>query len=280
MGHSIKLHGGASFDWMFATSDPSKLPDGDSVVNEPEWGGMTVMLATFDSNIAASNYGSSESAIIGYRIYKKSDEENMTFVAEIATGAKAVHDYGVCSKDSVVYLIYPITLDENGNAVYMAPVVTNSALADFSAYTLIDLVRHDDRTFTVGDYVWNFYINAEPIDFSHNMQTTTQETYSRYPHIRRGDQNYVSGSLSAYAGHIVEHGKYVEDQRLFGKWASFLDSKNPKLLTDPFGHKYIVEITSSSHKTEDYSPAPTTISFDFAEIANADDYSVYAEILE
>lgn len=280
MGHSVKLHGGVTFDWMFATSDPSKLPDGNIITAEPGWSGTTSMLATFKTDIAASDYSGAETSVMGYRIYKKTGDTGMVFVAEITSGTKFLHDYGIRSGDDTVYLIYPITTDESGKTVYSAPVVTSPIKVDCETYTLVDLVQNDDKSFIVGNYVWSFYVNAETIDFSHNMQTITQETHSRYPHVRRGSQNYVSGSLSAYAGYVVEGGKYVEDQHVFDKWTSFLNSTEPKLLTDPFGHKYIVEVTNSSHKTEDYFPAPTVISFDFAEIANADDYSVYAEIVE
>ena len=251
MGHSVKLHGGVTFDWMFATSDPSKLPDGNIITAEPGWSGTTSMLATFKTDIAASDYSGTETSVTGYRIYKKTGDTGMVFVAEITSGTNILHDYGIRSGDDTVYLIYPITTDESGKTVYSAPVVTSPIKVDCETYTLVDLV-----------------------------QTITQETHSRYPHVRRGSQNYVSGSLSAYAGYVVDGGKYVEDQHVFDKWTSFLNSTEPKLLTDPFGHKYIVEVTNSSHKTEDYFPAPTVISFDFAEIANADDYSVYAEIVE
>lgn len=278
MGHSIKLHGGASFDWMFATSDPSKLPDGNLITAEPVWGGATSLLATFSDGTAASNYGSAFDSIVGYRIYKKADDSRMIFVADVGSGTKELRDYCVKSGDRVSFLIYPIMVDKDGNTSYTAPATTDAVLAEFYAYTLIELLPGDGKAFTVGSYVWHFYINAELSDFSHNMQTSIQETHTKYPHIRRTAQNYISGSLSAYAGSIIEDGRYVEDQSVFDKWSSFLDSTNPKLLTDPFGHKYIVEITGSYHKTEDYSPAPTTISFDFTEIANADDYSVYEEI--
>lgn len=277
MGHSVKLHGGATFDWMFATSDPSKIPDGINVIDEPVWGGTTFMLANFSDNISASNYGSSAASIIGYRIYKKTNTADMSLVADVSPNIKALCDYGAKSGDRATYLIYPMTVDDDGNIVYMAPVISDSIDVEFNTYTLAELVRNDGTSFIVGDYVWHFYVNAEPIDFSHNMQTTVQTTHSRYPHIRRSKQNYISGSVSAYAGAVIECGKYVEDQHVFDKWAAFLDSTNPKLLTDPFGHKYIVEITSTSHKVEDYTPSPTTITFDFVEIANADDYSVYAE---
>ena len=278
MNHSVKIHGGATFDWMFASSNSSELPDGETITAEPEWSGDTFMLANFDDNISASEYGSSVDSIVKHRIYKRSSyDSKMKLVAEVASGEEAVRDYAIRSGESIEYIIYPIS-ETNGVQSFMAPVVINAGKIEFGTFALIDLKRYDDVSFMPGDYVWNFYANVSASEYKHNISATVQNVNSKYPNVRRGLQNYVSGSITAYAGRVTDRGEYTEDQSVFDKWSDFLDSNNPKLLTDPFGHKYIVEVTSSSHKVEDYNTPPTSITFEFTEIDNADAYSVFDEV--
>lgn len=277
MKHSVKIHGGATYDWLFATADTSKLPNGSSITAEPEWEGNTSMLAKFNGNTSASNYGSSVDLITRYMVYKrKVGDSSLSFVADIPSTEHVLYDYAERSGNRIEYIIYPV-YDSDGTDIFMSPVITHPVDVEFNTYSLVELKKYDDFSYSVGDFVWNFCANASLSEFTHNISATVQSVNSKYPYIRKNAQNYVSGSLTAYAGNVTECGKYTEEQSVFDKWASFLNSKNPKLLTDPFGHKYIVEVTASSHEVADYDTPPTSIKFDFVEIADADSFSVFGE---
>ncbi len=274
MKDKITIHGGCSWDYVYATKDASTLPD-QAEYQSPAWDVNTIMYAEFTDDISGSNYKSAAGLISGYSVYREGDEDKiLKFVAAIPAKENIVEDYGVKSTEAVSYRIYPILQSESG-VIYSSPVVSERVHVSYDTWTLMTIKHVKDNMYTVGDYVWNFYLDAEPDEYSHNIAANEQNTDGKYPHIHRGNQNYISGGLTAYAGYVDDNGAYREPQFVFDKWDKFLSSRDPKLLTDPYGHKMIVEITSSSHSVDNYHAIPTKIKFSFSEIKDASDISVY-----
>lgn len=276
MKHSIKIHGSAVFDYIYATSDPSKLPNEQSYITyeEPKWEESTIALATFASSIDASSFESMEGSLVAYDIYRRDASGNRpTYIGRMSPSDKAIYDYGVRSGDQVKYTIFPI-VEIDGEVVRSSSFETESITPSFRSWTLTEMVYVDDGIYQKGEYEWNFYVGVEADEISHVLSSSAHTTNSRYPHIVQQATNYVTSGLAANAGYILCNGEYKEPQMVFRKWEEFLNSKKLKMITDPFGHKYIVTINDSSHLSNDDSKNSTTIRFSYTEVASADDISL------
>lgn len=66
---------------------------------------------------------------------------------------------------------------------------------------------------------------------------------------------------------------------LLDKWRSFCYSGNPKLLRDAKGQRFIVQLTDTSNTTQEtWNMRPEEISFNWVEIADANDITIVEEI--
>lgn len=276
MASNIKIHGGASYDYVYVTTDHNRLPS-DDTYNEPSWESASIMLATFDKDIDGSNYSSVTGSIVGYDVLRSDiTTAKPVYVARLSTEEKRIYDYSARSKDTCSYTIYPIiNSDETGAEQYSSPFSTESILPIYDTWTLINIVKEGDTVYHRGEFEWNFYVSSQPEQFTHNMGVELKETNSRYPSILKKNKNYTTGGLTVSSGFITDNGDYAENDFVFMRWEDFLNNKDPKMITDPYGHKYIVEITDSNHVSENYDANHTVISFSFVEIADASDISVY-----
>ena len=98
-----------------------------------------------------------------------------------------------------------------------------------------------------------------------------------YPTVSMGKANYATGSFSGLIGKVRKNG-YEEDATLLEQWNDFCANSQLKLFKDRKGHKYIVDVTSSSSQVSDETrEQATTVSVGWTQIGNADDYVIIGD---
>ena len=73
--------------------------------------------------------------------------------------------------------------------------------------------------------------------------------------------------------------EYINDStEKKNRWNLFANTPTPKVLTDPKGESMIVDITPLDYNVDfTLLQTPTTIRFEFTEIASVDDITVYSK---
>ena len=125
--------------------------------------------------------------------------------------------------------------------------------------------------------VWLFQSNVASDSTTQNFSKTTYQTLTEYPTVSMGKSNYSSGSFSGLIGRVRKDG-YYEDAALLEDWNKFCANSQLKLFKDRKGHKYIVDITSTSSQIEDATrEQATTVSVGWTQIGDAEDYVIIGD---
>lgn len=251
----------------------------DNIAN-PTWEDATVMLASFDEeSLNASNYPGLSADISGYAIFRQDDDtEELKQIAEVGKETQKIIDYNTRSGLSAKYSIYPV-VEKDGKSIFGAVLTTDAVSVERYGWTLVAINNDKNRkehSVSKSD-IWYFWLNCETDSIEQNLSLTFENSLGKYPHATAGKTNYKSGSLSALIGDLDECDNYYEE-RTVQEWSNFVASGKPKLLIDPYGNQFIVEIDKSTTSRNDkLIEQPTTVSFHYTEIADGRDISVYIE---
>lgn len=263
---------------MWAKSTSDVIPNA-STLTKPIWDSETIALADFNSNESASNYDGENVDFSTYKIYRKDkNKDSLKYIATVNADIKKIKDYTNHSNNECTYLIYPINLSNQMGTV----IETKELSTSFDYWTIAGTIQTDDKnTFIVDkENIWNFWLSPEISSISQVTQKNRKTGFSRYPKIKHSDVNYASGTLSFLLGELdCTQSKYTNDTvEKKNKWIEFANTPTPKVLTDPKGECMIVDITPIESNVDfNLIQTPTTIKFEFTEIADINDITVYSE---
>lgn len=209
---------------------------------------------------------------------------------------QSIHDYNITNNRKYQYII------QNINSIKISPVVTSSG----RCWSIVELLPTDlpgallnssavKKKYTVDENnIWLFKYNGDFGSQTQNISKSEQQTLGRHSRIGHGLKNNITGSITALLGQDIIPGTKIIDQNgtashgyqeqlrnniissnnaidLLKLWRSFVYSKNPKLLKDAKGQKWIVQVMSGQNTPMHHVEGqPDTISFSWTEIENTD----------
>lgn len=206
------------------------------------------------------------------------DYEKLYDVATVENDCSVVYDFNIRNNKSYQYRIYPIYVN-NGAEVFGVPISTNTLYTDFYGWSIVGTKATEvNNEYVVdNDNIWSFgyNISANPIKPVYNKNYVTG--FGQFPKLVQGDENYLEGGLSCLIGDVACNGKYINDNiDSIKKWRAFCNNGELKLLKDLKGHIIPCSIKDTT-PTIDYSiiEKPTTISFNFVQLMDRENISVY-----
>ena len=282
MGFStLKINGNCDVNYVWSKRADLNSEDINTIANNgiysPLWDNQTVMLATFSNTLNASNISGT---IYGYLIHRQKSNENIRYkVAEVDSTITNIKDFNIGNKASYQYFITPIYIN-NGQKSLGDPILTDSIQTDFNSWSVISLSpTSDENIYTVDvNDIWNFYIDTKSGSFANKDDKIITKGLGQFPKMYIGKTNYLTGSLSCLIGNVNCEAKYYDDDiEKLESWRDFCNNGKLKLLRDPKGHIIPCEITDISYENDDkYEELPTTISFNFTQLADNKNISAYS----
>lgn len=201
-------------------------------------------------------------------------------------------DYNISNGRHYRYKIY---LSQDHNLVQSEkpriPYIAATLKTCWQMWSITELHPTDNTgtNFTASkDDVWLFNLNLSSGEQQQNISRNEQQTLGEFPKYSQGMSNYVSGSLSCLLGVDVFPARgYVEERRyssnitsnqrvdMLNQWRRMVYSKNPKLLKDREGQKFLITITNATNSPMDaVKNQPNTINFSWTQLGSADDITV------
>lgn len=235
----------------------------------------TRSLVCFEDN--NDSLGMTQEAL-GYRFSIYRSDEGSDVLKPIYTtsvGQLSIVDYNVRNQKEYQYYVFK----EDDTKSSMAST-SNKIKTCWWDYAVIGMDLEDEETLTYRvnpKDIWLFQSNVASDSISQNFAKTTYQTLVEYPTVSIGKSNYSSGSFSALIGK-VKRDSYEEDALLLEEWNKFCANSQVKLFKDRKGHKYIVDITTSSANIDDATrEQETTVTVGWTQIGDADDYIIIGD---
>lgn len=224
-----------------------------------------------------SSAGVSDDAL-GYTfsVYRRDgNNKNLIPIYSKSLGKLSVVDYNVRNQKEYQYYIFK----EDAESISKA-LLSNTITTCWWDYAVFGLTLEDESSNTYKidlDDVWLFQSNISSDSTSQNFAKTTYRNLTKFPQVSIGKSNYSSGSFSGLIGR-VKNNKYIEDVISIEKWNDFCANSQLKLFKDRKGHKYIVDITSSTCSTDDVTrEQATTVNVGWTQIDDADNYIIIGD---
>lgn len=215
---------------------------------------------------------------LGYKFSIYRAEEGSRIIKPIYTtsvGQLSVVDYNVRNQKEYQYYVFKEDDESSSRAA-----LSNKVKTCWWDYAIIGMTLEDEesKTYKVNpNDVWLFQSNVASDSTTQNFSKTTYQTLTEYPTVSMGKSNYSSGSFSGLIGRVRKDG-YYEDAALLEDWNKFCANSQLKLFKDRKGHKYIVDITSTSSQIEDATrEQATTVSVGWTQIGDAEDYVIIGD---
>lgn len=235
----------------------------------------TRSLVCFEGN---NNNQSMLDEALGYRfsIYKNEEGSNILKpVYTTSVGQLSIVDYNIRNQKEYQYYVFKETDELSSRAA-----ISNKISTCWWDYAIIGMTLEDEdsKTYKVNtNDVWLFSSNLSSDSTSQNFSKTTYQTLTQYPVVSIGKSNYSTGSFTGLIGKVKKNG-YEEDALLLEKWNEFCSNNQLKLFKDRKGHKYIVDISSSSANTLDETKEQATeVSVSWTQIDDADNYIIIGD---
>lgn len=211
-----------------------------------------------------------------FSVYRRDgNNKNLIPIYSKSLGKLSVVDYNVRNQKEYQYYIFK----EDAESISKA-LLSNTITTCWWDYAVFGLTLDDESSNTYKidlDDVWLFQSNISSDSTSQNFAKTTYRNLTKFPQVSIGKSNYSSGSFSGLIGR-VKNNKYIEDVISIEKWNDFCANSQLKLFKDRKGHKYIVDITSSTCSTDDVTrEQATTVNVGWTQIDDADNYIIIGD---
>lgn len=277
----LKIHGGGDINYV--TSSVVSLSDDDIItlqgrgLSAPEWDNNTIMLAKFIEDPNASSYVISED-IIGYRIQRyEVDYDRLYEVVAVDKQHLYFEDYNLRNNKNYRYHIVPV-YSKDGVETLGLPILTETAFTDCDGWSVIGTKpTREMNKYTIDyDNIWTFGLNvsAQSMRPVYNKVYTTG--FGKYPKLTHGEENYLEGGLSCLIGDVACAGYTGDNIDIIEKWQAFCNNGELKLLRDLKGHVIPCSIKDTTYDIDySISEQPTTISFNFVQLEDRHNISVY-----
>ena len=211
-----------------------------------------------------------------FSIYRcENDSPEIVPIYTTSAGQLSVVDYNVRNQQKYQYYVFK----ENDEAISKA-LLSNEINTCWWDYAVIGLTPEnvEENIYKVNkDDVWLFRSNVSSDQTSQNFAKTTYQNLTKFPQVSIGKSNYATGSFSGLIGQVTNKG-YEESPLLLEKWNDFCANFQLKLFKDRKGHKYIVDITSTSSSVADETrEQATTVSVNWTQVSDSEDYVIIGD---
>ena len=211
-----------------------------------------------------------------FSIYRcENDSPEIVPIYTTSAGQLSVVDYNVRNQQKYQYYVFK----ENDEAISKA-LLSNEINTCWWDYAVIGLTPEnvEENVYKVNkDDVWLFRSNVSSDQTSQNFAKTTYQNLTKFPQVSIGKSNYATGSFSGLIGQVTNKG-YEESPLLLEKWNDFCANSQLKLFKDRKGHKYIVDITSTSSSVADETrEQATTVSVNWTQVSDSEDYVIIGD---
>ena len=230
-----------------------------SVFDEYSWSLTTRMYAEFNDNLNAGNVTGVETDLVGFDIFRKANDETIfTKIDTLEPNEKFFTDYAVATNSTYEYIIYALTEQEVSNPITSPPITL-----DFYSWSLTNPKTQE---------VYIFDLNTTSSPITHNTDFHVYDTaYTEKPKVSYGDKNYLSGTISALAGQVLQNGLFYYPHDYLDKLSSFVNSKGPKYLKSRKGDIWIVHTSDFQFNYQDeVQEQIAMINFNFIEVGGQD----------
>lgn len=215
---------------------------------------------------------------LGYQfsIYRcENDSPEILPIYKTRVGQLSIVDYNVRNQQKYQYYVFK----ENDETISKA-LLSNDIETCWWDYAILGLTPEEpeNNVYKVNQNdIWLFTSNVSSDQTSQNFAKTTYKNLTQFPQVSIGKSNYATGSFSGLIGHVTNSG-YEENAQLVEKWNDFCANSQLKLFKDRKGHKYIVDITSTSANVADETrEQATTVSVGWTQIADSENYIVIGD---
>ena len=211
-----------------------------------------------------------------FSVYRRDGEnQNLIPIYSKSIGNLSIVDYNVRNQKKYQYYIFK----EDEESISKA-LLSNTLTTCWWDYSIIGLDLEDEETNTYRvnqNNIWLFQSNLSSDSTNQNFAKTVYQNLTKYPQISMGKSNYSSGSFSGLIGKVKNNG-YEEDALIVEKWNDFCANSQLKLFKDRKGHKYIVDITSTSSDIVDETREQATmVTVGWTQIDDADNYIIIGD---
>lgn len=211
-----------------------------------------------------------------FSIYRcENDSPEIVPIYTTSAGQLSIVDYNVRNQQKYQYYVFK----ENDEAISKA-LLSNEINTCWWDYAVIGLTPEnvEENIYKVNkDDVWLFRSNVSSDQTSQNFAKTTYQNLTKFPQVSIGKSNYATGSFSGLIGQVTNKG-YEESPLLLEKWNDFCANSQLKLFKDRKGHKYIVDITSTSSSVADETrEQATTVSVNWTQVSDSEDYVIIGD---
>lgn len=276
---SVEVSGEQSCDFFWIEEGEASQKTIDDFIHantlSPVFGTGTYFLTNFSGGLNAGSLQAYSDELIGISVYRRDGgEHSLRHLIDLPLTAPGLRDYGLFSKQSSQYYLYPL-----GKSSFISqPMVSAELTPVFWDYVIL-LCRED------GDGVFHvlrefrFGLNVETAAVSNNNTPGFLQNFTPFPNRQPSCSNYKSGTLSAYIGRVdYASNSYVEDGGLGAELWELSISDAPKFLKDRGGNLLRIETNAPiTLQTGDrYFQQPRRGSISWTEVSGVENVSLIA----
>lgn len=270
--------GSTVFDSNFSSHDYTEVEIKDVIIDEADatlgnkdfsiekeyWDYNSVFLATFNNTLEAGNLNMGDMDVDALRFKKRKKGELQWLLIDEVKYDKTALSYSILdrlarSNIEYEYALVPVVNGVEGEAI------TSSITAQYDGLWIVDAKES-----------YNLFCEVDYSDIKHNTNIETITLLdNRYPIVVRGENDYVSGSISArllsmesWQQHAMD---YNAELKLKDNLSKFLKNGKPKILKNDKGRYYLVVTSNLTEKPYALDNASTTLDFNWVEIGDASD---------
>jgi hypothetical protein len=233
------------------------------------------IMADFTTSLSSSYLSGLTSPLIGYVVFReKKGETKQTKIATVTEDVNKIIDYMVANKEEYRWRVYPLTETQLGISL-----ISDYLKTCWDYWAVLELVKGEEDVFAIGE-IWKFNANFATKEVTQNLDQTVFKTYSQFPKISTGDENYKTLGFSCLLKEMTTtESVYSDTKELKNAWDRLLAKNNPVLFKDLRGNIFYGLITNPNSKNDDrVNGQPTTIDVSFVELALPDNFSVFKEV--
>lgn len=265
------------FEILYGT--PSEQTIGEAIAGgtyDPDiFGDSDYLNANFQgSGLNGGNLNIGVDDITGYALYRRDADDNvLRHIADVKTDVSEVYDYGVKSRNSYVYYLFP-----TGKTTYITnPMLSNQIGTCFSDWSIVECQKSGVKN------IWNvmteyrFGNNLTSGAMSNNNRPMVTANFTPYPTVQAASQNYRSGTLQSLIGHVRD-GVYSDSASLMEKLFALSTTQNDLFLKDRKGNLMKIRIFDAitMQAMDETREQAQIVSLPWVEVASADGVSIVA----
>lgn len=171
----------------------------------PEFGGRTLLLADFATDLRGGNIVAEE-PLTGWAVYRREEgAAALVHVADVGYAERSVIDCAAASQGTYTYYVFGV-----GERSFVTTALPSQPVTvRLWDWTILSCAEDGDNVYRVEE-LFRFSLNVESGTVSNNNRPTLLENFTRYPTVQMVPQLYQSGELSGYIGEVGANAEYSD----------------------------------------------------------------------